>query len=139
MAHDVQATVNGFQETGSWDDVVAAGERVEDAFWQAGSEEHPGLQQRRYKRAVEDWATWRPQADESLDSVRQRTAEMVSGNGIMGTMEEKVYKILTLRASPLFFDNRLVTAELGHKYSGDYEFEVNVHRDELRDAVGNEL
>lgn len=135
----MQATVNGFRQQGTWNDVVQAGRRVETAFRDAGSEQHPRMGETSYEQQVNDWATWRPHQDEDLTTLRERTAEMVSTTGPVGAAEEAIYNLLTLRVSPLFFDNELVTAELGRQLGGDYEIEINVHRDELRDAVGDNL
>lgn len=63
---DVEERVSGFRVRGSWEDVVAHGERITDALSDLGIDGDP----------LAEWNEWRPKAHERLETeVSARTVE----------------------------------------------------------------
>jgi len=165
----MEERVSGFRVRGSWDEVVAHGERIARALRESDFDED----------ALAEWDDWQPKAHEDLgEEVSERTVEKASleqgageragqaatenlervsehalerGNHAVDTttrkaihtLETAVYKRVMTRFAPYYVDNELVSATLREttrlKDGDEFVFEMNIHHDQLKEKVSQRL
>lgn len=74
---------------------------------------------------------------ESLDHAAR--AADTAGRKAMRSVEETVYQNVMTQASPQYFDNELISANLDATSDESYVFEVNIADDDLKAEVGDRL
>ncbi|RBI59695.1 hypothetical protein DMJ13_21420 [halophilic archaeon] len=72
---------------------------------------------------------------------RAARAADTAGRKALRTVEEPIYEHVMTKFSPVYFDNKLVSANLGRTRDADepYAFEVNINDDDLKDRVRDHL
>jgi hypothetical protein len=105
------------------EDLQTAGEKVTESYEKLADDDA--------ESAVERW-------QDSIDYVA-RAADS-AGRKMLRSVEDTVYEKVMTRFTPYYFDNELVSANLQWVRSQDeFELEVNVNDDDLRDAVREHL
>jgi len=105
------------------DDLQTAGEHLSESYERLESDDTSG--------AMENWK-------DSIEHVAR--AADTAGRKALRKVEGAVYKNVMTAVAPYYFDNALVSANIQHVRSQDeFEFEVNVNDDELRDEVRDHL
>jgi len=102
------------------EDLRTAGEKLTDSYENL---EKP-------KEAVDDWRQSINYVARAADSATRKAVRKVEGS---------VYRNVMTQMSPYYFDNGLVSANLGRADEDDYVFEVNVNDDDLKIRVSNGL
>lgn len=75
----MKTRIAGFQMEGTWPQVVAHGDRITEALRELGPAAHPRMDRETFGDAMDEWESWRPQRDDSLEKdVRARTAQQAS-------------------------------------------------------------
>lgn len=75
----MEERISGFREEGTWENVVAHGDRISKSLRELGTKAHPRMEHDTYREAVREWEQWRPRKAETLEGdVRPRTAEQAS-------------------------------------------------------------
>jgi hypothetical protein len=101
------------------DDLQSSGEKL--------SESYEALEDDDAEGAVEQWR-------ESVEHVAR--AADTAGRKALRKVEDTVYKKVMTRFTPYYFDNELASANLQWVRSqGEFEFEVNVNDDDVKDTV----
>ena len=103
------------------DDLQTAGEKLTESYEKVENDDTDG--------AIERWG-------ESIDHVA-RAADS-AGRKAIRKVEDTVYRKVMTQVAPYYFDNELVSAnvtEVGRGDDEEFEFEVNVNDDELKDEV----
>ena len=103
------------------DDLQTAGEKLTESYEKVENDDTD--------EAIERWG-------ESIDHVA-RAADS-AGRKAIRKVEDTVYRKVMTQVAPYYFDNELVSAnvtEVGHGDDEEFEFEVNVNDDELKDEV----
>lgn len=105
------------------DDLQTAGERLSESYEKLEEDDTGG--------AMEKW-------QDSIDYVA-RAADTI-GRKALRKVESTIYENVMTQVAPYYFDNELVSANLQYVRSqGEFEFEVNVNDDDLKDAVRERL
>ena len=103
------------------DDLQTAGEKLTESYEKVENDDTD--------EAIERWG-------ESIDHVA-RAADS-AGRKAIRKVEDTVYRKVMTQVAPYYFDNELVSAnvtEVGRGDDEEFEFEVNVNDDELKDEV----
>jgi hypothetical protein len=105
------------------EDLQTAGERLSESYERLGSDDTEG--------ALEQWK-------DSIGHVAR--AADTAGRKALRAVEDVVYKNVMTAVAPYYFDNVLVSANIQHVRSQEeFEFEVNVNDDELKEEVRDHL
>ena len=103
------------------DDLQTAGEKLTESYEKVENDDTDG--------AIERWS-------ESIDHVA-RAADS-AGRKAIRKVEDTVYRKVMTQVAPYYFDNELVSAnvrEVGRGDDEEFEFEVNINDDDLKDEV----
>ncbi|MFC7176738.1 DUF5828 family protein [Halosegnis marinus] len=101
------------------EDVKAAGDKLADSY---GKLDDP-------EEAVDEWRESVGHLARAADSAGRKAIRKVEG---------AVYKNVMTRIAPYYFDNELVSANVGRR-GDEYSLEVNVNDDDLKIHVSNRL
>lgn len=105
------------------DDLQTAGEHLTESYEALESDDREG--------AMENWK-------DSIGHVAR--AADTAGRKALRAVEGAVYKNVMTAVAPYYFDNDLVSANIQHVRSQEeFEFEVNVNDDELREEIREHL
>ncbi len=144
-----QESITGFRKEGSWEEVVEHGEEITQVMKESDAEIEGGN--------FDDWEEWRPKnKDDMGDEVVEKTAKKASidpdsdsgikkaGKKLFCSLEEAVYENVMGKASPCYFDNDLVSANIKDTSGriGDTEtfaLEVDVYDADLKDEIRQNL
>ncbi|MDY6776111.1 MAG: DUF5828 family protein [Halobacteria archaeon] len=146
-----QESISGFRKEGTWEEVVEHGEEITRIMKDADADADVEGSN------FDDWQEWRPKnKDDMGDDIVEKTAKKASidpdgdsglkkaSKKLFCSLEKAVYENVMGKASPCYFDNDLVSANIKDTSGriGDSEtfaLEVDVYDADLKDEIRQNL